>query len=104
MANEINTNHNPVLLNKAPKQAGKPGGVEGGSARQETGSGPASVGDKVSFTADATRLQHIQEQLSAVPDINSAKVAEIKAAIADGTFTVDPQAIASKLIAFETGK
>ena len=102
MANEINTN-NPSLFLKSTTQntAGKtPVSGEGGN---RGGVGSASQGDKVSVTSEASRLKQIEEQLSNVPEVNSAKVSEIRKQIADGTFTINPQVIAAKLIAFETG-
>lgn len=103
MANQINTNHNAVLLNTVHKNGHKPANVNGGGSQQPLEKGAAYQGDKVSVTSEASRLQKIEEQLSSVPAVNSAKVAQIKAAIANGTFTIDPQTIANKLIAFETG-
>ena len=102
MANPINTTHTPVLLNTAQKPGGKPvadTGTQPAQAREQQ-----SQVDKVSVTSEASRLQKIEEQLSTVPAVDSAKVAEIKAAIASGSFTIDPQAIASKLMAFEGSK
>lgn len=104
MANEINTNLSAVLLNNAHKPAGKTEANGGSNKTAETPNPFNNQEDRVSVTAEATRLQQIEEKLSAVPEVNSAKVAEIKAAIANGTFSIDPQTIANKLIAFETGK
>ena|SRR5688572_258011 len=103
MANEINTN-NPSLFLKSSTQntAGKPS-VSGGSSNSGGGAGSVNQGDKVSVTSEASRLKKIEEQLSSVPEVNSAKVSEIRKQIADGTFTINPQVIAAKLIAFETG-
>jgi negative regulator of flagellin synthesis FlgM len=106
MANDINTN-NPALFLKSSTQstAGKThASAESNNRSGANGSvGSANQGDKVSVTSEAFRLKQIEEQLSNVPEVNSAKVSEIRKQIADGTFTINPQAIAAKLIAFETG-
>lgn len=102
MSNPINTSTSSVLLSTA-KPSGKQA-VTGSGSQSAPERNTAVQGDKVSMTSEAARLQKIEEQLSAVPAVNSAKVAEIKAAIANGTFTFDPQAIASKLIAHESGQ
>lgn len=102
MANPINTTPSAVLLNTALKPSGK--GAAGVAGQPEPHKGADNRADKVSMTPEATRLQKIEEQLSTVPAVDSAKVAEIKAAIANGSFKIDPQAIAGKLIAFESGK
>jgi flagellar biosynthesis anti-sigma factor FlgM len=102
MANEINTNNPSLFLKSSTSSAaGKTPAASEGSNRG--GVGAASQGDKVSVTSEASRLQQIEEQLSNVPEVNSAKVSEIRKQIADGMFVINPQAIAAKLIAFETG-
>ena len=103
MANEINTRHSSVLLNNTPKPAGK-SGVNGGGSQAAVNKDLQNQEDKVSVTSEASRLQKIEEQLSTVPAVNSARVAEIRAQIADGSFKIDPATIADKLISFETGK
>lgn len=103
MANPINSTPSGVLLSTAQKPSGRQS-VDGAVAQAETRKGPENRADKVSMTPEATRLQKIEEQLAAVPAVDSAKVAEIKAAIANGSFVVDTQAIAGKIIAFESGK
>ena len=104
MANEINTN-NPSLFLKSATQntAGKTPLAGNNNGNNNAGAGAVSQSDKVSVTSEASRLKQIEEQLSSVPEVNSAKVSEIRKQIADGTFTINPQAIAAKLIAFENG-
>ena len=101
MANNINISSSAMLLNTAQKAGGKTDRAE---AQQDAPVTPVARADRVSMTPEASMLQNIEEKLSAVPDFNHAKVAQIKAAIADGSFTIDPQRIAEKLIAFESGK
>jgi negative regulator of flagellin synthesis FlgM len=102
MANEINTN-NPSLYLKSSTQGTAGKTPVNGDSSNRGGVGASSQGDKVSVTSEAFRLKQIEEQLSNVPEVNSAKVSEIRKQIADGTFTINPQAIAAKLIAFESG-
>ncbi|MCB1694186.1 MAG: flagellar biosynthesis anti-sigma factor FlgM [Pseudomonadales bacterium] len=54
--------------------------------------------DKVTLTAQAGKLQQLAGSLSQLPEVDSSKVEAIKAAIADGTFEVDANLIASKLL------
>jgi negative regulator of flagellin synthesis FlgM len=63
-----------------------------------------NAGDRVSVTDAATRLQKIEAELSTLPEVNHEKVAEIKKAIADGTFSLDPARIAEKMIDFESSR
>jgi negative regulator of flagellin synthesis FlgM len=102
MANDININNPAGVLGTVPRGLNSPAA---GSERKTSDAAPApqSSSDRVSVTSEASRLQEIEEQLMAVPEVNSAKVAEIKASIANGTFDFNPQRIAEKLIAFESG-
>ncbi|MDY6981500.1 MAG: flagellar biosynthesis anti-sigma factor FlgM [Pseudomonadota bacterium] len=102
MANDINTSNAASVLGTIARGLNAPAaGTERKTSDSET---PAvSSSDRVSVTSEAARLQEIEEQLMAVPEVNSQKVAEIKAMIANGTFDFNPQRIAEKLIAFESG-
>src|SRR5688572_10216397 len=102
MANEINTNTPSLYLKSSTQNTAGKTSVSGGN-NNGGGAGSVSQGDKVSVTSEASRLKKIEEQLSSVPEVNSAKVSEIRKQIADGTFTINPQVISAKLIAFETG-
>lgn len=101
MANDININ-NPASVLGTLQQRGLNNPSAGAERKQGEPAAPSSA-DRVSVTSEAARLQEIEEQLMAVPEVNSAKVAEIKAAIANGSFDLNPQRIAEKLIAFESG-
>ena len=57
--------------------------------------------DTVSLTNTATQLQSLQQTLSEVPDVNSEKVEALRAAIADGSYSVDVYDVAQNLIEFE---
>jgi negative regulator of flagellin synthesis FlgM len=103
MANEINTNTPSLYLKSSTQNTAGKTSVSGGNNNNGGGAGSVSQGDKVSVTSEASRLKKIEEQLSSVPEVNSAKVSEIRKQIAEGTFKIDPQVIAAKLIAFETG-
>jgi negative regulator of flagellin synthesis FlgM len=52
----------------------------------------------VTMALTGNRRSQEQRALSRVPDVDAQKVANMKAAIANGTFTVNPEAIAGKLL------
>ncbi|HTQ98531.1 MAG TPA: flagellar biosynthesis anti-sigma factor FlgM [Candidatus Acidoferrum sp.] len=97
MANEIKLSNATPSLGTLKPQA-KSVTADGKTAT----AGKTAQGDRVSMTDDASRLKRIEEHLSAMPDIDHDKVAEIKKAIADGSWTPDPQKIADKLVDFES--
>lgn len=59
---------------------------------------PARRGDRVSLSPQAQELRNAQKALDAIPDIRTEKVEEIKARIADGTYRIDSEQIAAKMI------
>jgi len=58
-------------------------------------------GESVTLSDGAQQLQKITDKLNDQPTVNSARVAELKAAVADGSYTVDSTKVASKLLNFE---
>jgi negative regulator of flagellin synthesis FlgM len=61
---------------------------------------PAS-GSPVSITDQAKQLASLEQVLQNLPAVNEGRVAEIRSAIQDGRYQVDPQRIADKLLRFE---
>ena len=55
--------------------------------------------DEIVLTDSAKRLQAVVQQLDAVPVTDKAKIADIQAKIADGSFEVNAEQIAEKLMA-----
>jgi negative regulator of flagellin synthesis FlgM len=100
MANDININNPAGVLGTAQRGLNS---TAQGAERKTTATPVPQSTDRVSVTSEASRLQEIEEQLMAAPEVNSARVAELKLAIANGTFEINPQRIAEKLVAFETG-
>ena len=71
-----------------------------GNARGTKGSAGAASGggDNVQFSSRALQLQAMDAGMAGTPIVDSARVAEIKQAIADGVFKVNPDAVADKLL------
>jgi len=66
---------------------------------------PARVAGRDPASAATTGtpvLSRIARDLSASPPVDGAKVARLQQAIASGTYTVDPQKIAERMVALET--
>ncbi|GGU65908.1 flagellar biosynthesis anti-sigma factor FlgM [Pseudomonas laurentiana] len=66
-----------------------------------TAAASTQSGETVHLSQEAQQLQKISEKLREQPVVNSARVAELKQAIADGSYKIDSNRIASKLLNFE---
>lgn len=62
----------------------------------------AAADAEVSLSSQAQQLQAIEERLRELPEVDSARVEQIKQAIADGSYQIDSGRIADKLIAAES--
>lgn len=68
----------------------------------ESAKSAAASDDGVQLSPEAQRLQQTTEKLNQQPAVDQERVAQIKQAIADGSYKVDNQRVASKLLAFES--
>lgn len=61
-----------------------------------------AVRDKVQLSPEAQQLQATTGKLRQMPAVDSERVARLKQAIADGSYTVDSKRVAQKMLAFES--
>jgi negative regulator of flagellin synthesis FlgM len=74
---------------------------DNGKAAAVAGNPSGSSSDRVSLTSEARQLKELETQLAAEPVVDSQRVATVRSAVENGTFTVNPQRIAEKMISLE---
>jgi negative regulator of flagellin synthesis FlgM len=57
--------------------------------------------DNVSLSSQVRDLKQLEGQVRQLPEVNQDRVARIKAALADGSYTIDNEKLAGKLLNFE---
>lgn len=102
MADKINGLGRPPV-DIAQSRTG-PVGKAGESARQPDAVKAGVAADAVSITDTASHLQRIEASLAALPEINAARVEELRQQVEAGTYKVNAEKIADRLIQFELGR
>lgn len=67
--------------------------------QQETGK--PSTTDTVSMTDASQRLQSLETSLESLPIVDAQRVEDIRSAIDNGEYEIDPEKVAEKLTSFE---
>jgi negative regulator of flagellin synthesis FlgM len=70
-------------------------------ARTEPGIASSPVDSSVTLTDAARRLAALERVIAGVPDVDLARVEELRSAIESGRYTVDADRIASRLLDLE---
>jgi negative regulator of flagellin synthesis FlgM len=80
-----------------PSTAPKVSGAKGKRAGKGAASAAAS-GDSLTLTESSTRVRALEAELASVEVADADKVDAVKAALADGSFAVDAEVVADRLI------
>jgi len=80
------------------KSVGSAGDTKARGTRESTAKPSAEAGSKVDVSPLASRLQQLEGTLAGVPEVDAAKVGELKQAISNGQFRVNPEKVADGLI------
>ncbi|MEH6470268.1 MAG: flagellar biosynthesis anti-sigma factor FlgM [Halopseudomonas sp.] len=57
--------------------------------------------ETVKLSSEAQMLNKLEEQVAQLPDTDESRIASIKQAVEDGSYSIDPERIASKLTSLE---
>lgn len=99
MAIEINGMNNPHVANLATNGSAQSTAQDSGNTKQAEA---RSVGsDTLSLTNTAQKLGELEKSLSAQPVVDTQKVEAMRAAIENGSYDIDPNRIANKMISLE---
>lgn len=60
-----------------------------------------AAADSVNLSSNAVALKALEEKIQKLPEVNEKRVAEIKAALASGSYKVDELVVADKLLAID---
>lgn len=71
------------------------------AAQTENDSAKKLQTDKVTLTSTSSQIRELEKRANQATHNNEARIAELKQAIEDGSYKVDAQSIAQKLISTE---
>lgn len=80
-----------------PPTASKVSSAKGKGAGKAAAS-TAGGSDSLTLTESSTRIRSLESQLASVDVTDTGKVESVKAALANGTFAVDAEVVADRLI------
>ena len=82
----------PRHLRSVTTPANKPGVSTDAAAR------PVEAVDSLRLTGEATNLQAIERELTTAPAIDAQRVAAVRESLQNGTYKINPDAIASRML------
>jgi negative regulator of flagellin synthesis FlgM len=97
MTHKIDTGLPPRPLDSVAAKPAPRAGTE-----REAPVAAAAATDSLRLTGEAAGLQAIERELGEGPaSIDAARVGAVRAALADGSYRIDPQAIADRMLSFD---
>lgn len=79
-------------------RGGKTASTQGAAASKDPQAAKAGNVDKLQIAATTSQLQGLETQLASLDITDAAKVAAVKLAVNSGTFKVDSEVVADRLI------
>ena len=101
MSSRINGFDTPPVRGATGKAASRVASDRGSSGSGETAAPDSGSNDSVSISTAARNLASLNQLVQEQPGVDTARVAVIQQRIEDGTYQVNPQRIADKLMRME---
>jgi negative regulator of flagellin synthesis FlgM len=103
MANTINSYSGNGAASVSSSRSTQASHENASAATTENSQSSDGGNAEVQITSKATQLASLGQQLSALPAINQNRVAQISQALANGTYSISAEKIASGLLQSEQG-
>jgi negative regulator of flagellin synthesis FlgM len=100
MAIEISGQIPAHLSNAKAETKGQVGRTDPAVPKQQTGQ--PSTPDTVTLTDTAAQLHKLEAAILAAPIVDTARVEDVKQALSNGQFQINPQRVAEKMLSFES--
>ena len=104
MAIEFNrpSTKNSTAIGTNRSSAAEPGKGASVPSGETAKAATSTGGDQVAISSHAQRIQSLEAQIQQMPEVDMARVEAIKSAIEDGSYKVDTESTAQKMLAIET--
>ena len=98
----IDINNVPPSLSQVSELGSHRGGSPAHTEKApEKSSAPSQAADQVSLTPAAQQLRQLEQQIAEQPVVDTQKVNAVKESLANGSFEIDPNRIAGKMMSLE---
>ncbi|WP_455234530.1 flagellar biosynthesis anti-sigma factor FlgM [Thiogranum longum] len=100
---EIENSRIASLVPQSSGQGAAVGNQEHRGAEASSGDSGStnSTADRVSLTSDARQLQQLESRIASEPVVDNQRVETVRNAVENGTFAVNSERIADKLLSIE---
>ncbi len=99
---EIDNNRVATLITTGSKQGAPVETPQDDKSGTTTGNTDTnSTTDSVSLTGEARQMQALETRIASAPVVDTQRVQAVRSAVENGTFTINPERIADKMINLE---